>query len=457
MVKLGDASREELLTIIAQQQQLIATLRETVVRLEARVRELEQRLGPGAPHGMPGLKPPPAKPAGPKGPRKRRRQNFARLRATPTEQVVHALEACPQCGKALAGGWVKWRREVLDLPVAPATVTEHLVLARRCCSCRRVVTPRLDLADQVLGQHRVGLRLMGVIAYLREHLRLPLELIQRYLAELHGLHLSEGELVAVLQTVAQQAQQAVIAIRDTIRISPMVQADETGWRENGHNGYLWGFSTPQVRYFTHGNRSKAMVDAVLGEDFTGVLVTDFYAAYDHYPGPHQRCWVHVLRDIHELKRLHPDDHGLARWAMRVNALYHRAKAMPGPPETWSPYRQQEWRRQRQHAAEHALARICQPFVGQAVPQRVLCQRLLKYLPELFTFLADPRVPADNNAAERSLRPSVVRRKVSGGTRSAAGTLARTCLWTLTETWHLQGKPILDAWAALLHNPAAAPA
>jgi transposase len=455
MVKLEEASRGELLVLIAQQQQLIGALRETVARLEARVQELEQRLGPGGPHGMPGLKPAAAKPARAKRPRKQRRQNFARRRATPTEQVVHALAGCPRCGKALVGGWVKWRREVLDLPMAPATVTEHLVLARRCPGCRCVVTPRLDLSDQVLGQHRVGLRLMGVIAFLREHLRLPLALIQRYLADLHGLHLSEGELVAVLRTVADRSQQAVAAIRDAVRHSPVVHADETGWREDGHNGYLWGFSTPQLRYFICGNRSKAMVDTVLGQDFAGVLVTDFYAAYDHYPGPHQRCWVHVLRDIHDLKRLHPTDRGLARWGMRVSALYQRAKASPGPPGSWSPHHQQEWRRQHQRAAEQALAHICQPFAGQAVPQRVLCQRLLKYLPELFTFLADPRVPADNNAAERSLRPSVVRRKISGGTRSAAGTLTRTCLWTLTETWNLQRKPILDAWTALLRNPAAA--
>ena len=87
---------------------------------------------------------------------------------------------------------------------------------------------------------------------------------------------------------------------------------------------------------------------------------------------------------------------------------------------------------------------------------MLCERILKYLPELFTFLTDPRVPADNNAAERSIRPVVVRRKISGSTRSAAGTLCRTTLWTLTDTWHLQGKSVLDGWTDLLRHPAASP-
>src|SRR6202035_2570521 len=147
---------------------------------------------------------------------------------------------------------------------------------------------------------------------------------------------SQGELVALLQTVGRQAQTAVTAIRDTIRASPMVQADETGWRQDGQNGYLWSFSTPSLRYFVHGNRSKAMVDAVLGPDVAGVLVTDFYAAYDHYAGPHQRCWVHLLRDIHELRRRHPADVGLARWGRFVHRLSQAAVREPGPAATLSP-------------------------------------------------------------------------------------------------------------------------
>jgi len=294
---------------------------------------------------------------------------------------------------------------------------------------------------------------------LREQLRLPVGLMQRYLETVHGLHLSQGELVAILQTTGTQATTAVAAVRDGIRASPVVQADETGWRENGQNGYLWSFSTPTLRYFTHGNRSKAMVDAVLGTDdepdaFTGTLVTDFYAAYDHYPGPHQRCWIHLLRDIHELRRKYPTDGVLSQWATRVLRLYHQAKADRGPEASWSADRQASWRRDRQRRYERALARCCRPYVGAAVPQRVLCQRVLKYLPELFTFIGDPRVPADNNAAERSVRPLVVRRKISGGTRTTAGTLCRTALCTLTETWQLQGKPLLDAWLDLLRNPTA---
>lgn len=443
------AERATLLRIIGEQREQLATLQEQVRTLTARVSELEQRDPPAW------VKPNRPKPSEPRPKRKPRGTAFVRQRDEPTVVVEHAAERCPDCDTQLSGGWVRWRRQVLELPAAPVTITEHVVLARRCAHCGKTVTPELDLSEEVVGHQRVGVRLLAFVAVLREQLRLPLRLIQAYLQTIHALHLSQGELASILQTVATQAKTAVEAIRDGIRASPVVQADETSWRQDGQNGYLWSFSTPSLRYFLHGNRSKAMVDEGLGKDFAGVLVTDFYAAYDHYAGPHQRCWVHLLRDIHELRRKHPADVALARWARLVHRLYQSAVREPGPAATLSPAGQEAWRRERQRAYEQALARRCRPYASQPVPQRVLCERILKYLPELFTFVADPRVPADNNAAERSIRPVVVRRKISGGTRSAAGTLCRTALWTLTDTWTLQGKSLLDAWMDLLRNPTAA--
>jgi transposase len=272
-----------------------------------------------------------------------------------------------------------------------------------------------------------------------------------------GLQLSRGELVAILQPVATRAKQAVGAIRDAIRQRPGVHGEETGWRENGQSRYVWGFSTPWLRYFVFGSRRGEMVDEVLGADCQAVLVTDFYAAYDHYPGLHQRYWVHLLRDVHALREKHPHDAGVQAWAKAVVACSHEAKAVAasGPPAGLSAGQERIWRRQQRRAAEQALSAVCQPFAGKGttVPQQVLCQRIQKYLPELFTFLADARVPADNNPAERSVRSVVVRRTISGGSRSAAGTLARTRLWTLTDTWQIQGRSLLPAWVALLRNPA----
>ena len=157
-----------------------------------------------------------------------------------------------------------------------------------------------------------------------------------------------------------------------------------------------------------------VVDEVLGDHAASVLVCDFYAAYHHYDGPIQRCWVHLLRDIHDLRTLYPDDAPLARWADAVHGLYDRAKACTHP--------QEKRRRTAQLSLERQLLAICQPFLDDpSTTPAKLCRRIERHIKELFVFVAEPEAPPDNNAAERSLRHLVVSRKISGGTRSERGT------------------------------------
>ena len=78
-----------------------------------------------------------------------------------------------------------------------------------------------------------------------------------------------------------------------------------------------------------------------------------------------------------------------------------------------------------------------PYVGISAPQHTLCERLERFLPELFVFVAVPGVPAHNNLAERSIRPLVVARKISGGTRSPKGSTTRMGLASLFGTWMAQ--------------------
>ena len=155
---------------------------------------------------------------------------------------------------------------------------------------------------------------------------MPIRIIQWYLETVHQLHLSVGAIVQAVHGVARQAETAVREVLEQVRASPVVQGDETGWRQDGSNGYVWTFSTPSERYFLRRGRDKGVVDEVLDSSFSGVLVSDFYAAYNHYPGLKQRCWAHLLRDIHDLKGLYPEDAGLAQWAEAVHQVYTEAKA-----------------------------------------------------------------------------------------------------------------------------------
>lgn len=379
-------------------------------------------------------------------PRKKREQNFARPREAPTRQVEHAYETCPVCGTTLLGGAVKWSRQILHVPVVPAEVIEHRFIARQCPICNEERTPPVDLGDDIVGQHRVSAATMALIATLREVGRRPVRTIQWELETLHGLHLSAGEIVEVLHAVRRQLTSRVEELKVGVRASPVVHGDETGWREAGQNGYLWTFATPTVRYFERQeSRGGEVVEEVLGSDYEGVIVSDFYGAYNRHQGRHQRCWAHLLRDAHDLRADHPQDQTVQQWVDDLKALYHRAR-------DWireHPQATDAEREATQHRFEGEAHRLGAPYLGQPVPQRVLSERIEKFLPELFVFVADPRVPATNNAAERALRPLVVSRKVSGGTRSDAGSKTKAALASLFGTWLARGQNPYTACLAAL--------
>lgn len=440
--------------------ELVGRLLEHIQVLEARIVELEGQ--PKPPADIPGGKKPPPwvkanRPSGAKKERKKRAHGFARRREEPTHRIEHALAHCPDCQVPLLGGRVRGRRQVITLPRLRARVTEHVVLERTCPKCRKGWAPKPDWGALTVGRQRVGISVQSEVSVLREECRLPFGVIQRYLKGRYGLHLSVGELVALVRGVAVRGQREYAKLEQEIRTSSVVHGDETGWRENGRNGYLWSFSTPKVRYLLYrASRAGAVVEEVLGEEFGGVLVSDFYGAYNVYLGPHQRCWVHLLRAMHELKERYPGEIAVAAWAQGVREVYDRAQEYPGPDPRQLGVVRKAQRVKQQRKYEQELWALCQPHVKTAAPMNVLCQRVERFLPELFTFVAEPQVPADNNAAERSLRPPVVSRKVSGGTRSEQGSETKSVLASLFGTWRLQGRDPYQAVRRLLTTPQLAP-
>ena len=298
----------------------------------------------------------------------------------------------------------------------------------------------------VLGQQRLGVNVLSLIATLREEGRLPIRSVQWYLDTVHQLRLS----VSAIHRTAQRAQPAVAAILDRIRASPVVHADETGWRQSGANGYVWTFSTPTERYFLRRGRGKTVVDQARrgpGAErcFLRSIGQRFLRCLPPLYGLKQRCWAHLLRDIHDQRTLYPDAAPLARWADAVHGIYDRAKACTHP--------QAKRRRTAQLALERQLLALCQPFRHDpSATQAKLCRRIERHIKELFVFVAEPAVPSDNKAAERSLRHLVISRKVSGGTRSEQGTERKMTLASIFGTWRVQGPNPLTACRQLLRSP-----
>ncbi len=479
----GMTVEEEVTHLRAENAQLKEQLRlalEQLAQALARITELEAKLEQvesGAPSFV--------KPSTPKidkthsQPRRKRAkdQNGARRREqTPTRTVEHKVEQCPDCGYGLRQHQLAGRRQVIELPPPPPVqVTEYQLFKGWCARCCKWHYASVDLSDQVVGHGRMGVRIASLIAHLRISLRMPVLLIKEYLHTIHSLTISVGEIVELLHRMveAEPLKQAATVIKERVRQSHVVHGDETGWREGGQNGYVWGFFTPQGErlYEYDKSRAGAVAKRILGSSFGGVLSTDFYAGYNDFPGEHQRCWVHLLRDLHKLKEEHPGDEQVLAWAGKVRKLYDDAHKLLeehelGPPTadegTKQPYKRKQREREYRWLVEGA-ARVGVQYADAKQygkngnkqskhPCHALCKRLLRHQDELFQFVLVPGLAAHNNLAERSIRPMVVTRKVSGGTQSPKGSATRMVLASLFGTWRAKGLNPFDQCLALLSQP-----
>ncbi len=409
---------------------------------------------------------------GPKPARKKRssEHNRVRRREPPTQTILHFYDRCPDCNYRLSGETVDRVRQVVELPEPrPVEVIEHRLIKRYCPACGCFKTPPLDLSGKVLGQGRMGVRLASLVAYLRVTERMPIRLIQSYLETIHRLKISIGEIVYLLDQTREATNASVEGLRDAARKSKVLHADETGWREDGQNGYVWSFSTPggpegqdAIRYYERDqSRGQPVVRRILGNQFKGVLVSDFYVGYNDYECKKQRCWSHLLGDLHDLKEAHQgeghqeaEDLETVKWAQAVRALYDEAAAfLAAEPKPSQEAREKKYVSlvERSHALglEHAQ--------DQAHPTWALCKRLLRHEDELFQFVLVEGLSSNNNLAERSIRPLVVIRKISGGSRSDSGSKTTMALASLLETWRARGlNPFAECLKLLSQQPAQTP-
>jgi len=270
--------------------------------------------------------------------------------------------------------------------------------------------------------------------------------------------LSVGELVELTHDVRRQLQPQADQLKAQVQSSTVAHGDETGWRENGQNGWAWTFVTggpAAVRYFEYDrSRSHHVAQRILGANWRGWLVTDFYAAYNLIPGRHQRCWVHLLRDLHDLKQAQGANPEVLQWLRDVRQLYDAA-------HTWLREHPAPTLAERRTEYADLFRQACRVGEQYALaydhPCCALAKRVLRHQDELFPFVLVPGLPADNNLAERSIRPLVIMRQISGGSRSAEGTKTRLALASLLHTWTARNlNPFVECLTALQLPVATAP-
>ncbi len=242
------------------------------------------------------------------------------------------------------------------------------------------------------------------------------ETLIRLVVAQHETIQQQERIIADLHAEVARLSAQVTAL--TVRVGTLIAALETATCSDDGTGSRRGQGMTGL---THANvrvpaskRVREDRSAAVGEECAGVLVSDVYAGYAPHDGVKQQCWAHLVRDVHDLRVAPPKDAAVQAWT--------------------------------------AVQAVDTPFIGVPVPQRVLSARRAKHLHELFVFVVEPDVPPDNNRAERALRHLVTSRKISGGTRSAAGSAAKMALATLFGTWRLRGENPYTACRALLVFP-----
>lgn len=460
---VGMPIEEEVIALRAE----VASLKEQVEQLLAANAQLRQELDKYRSEPPSFIKPNTPKPKDKveKQPRRRRakEQNGVRRREqNPTQTIQHRVEQCPTCRYPVQHPQLALRRQVIELPPPQSVeVTEHQLYKSWCPHCEKWHQAQVDLSSAVIGQSRIGVRIASLIAYLRTSLRVPIRLIKEYLHTMHQLVISTGEIVDLLHRLAQtdKVAQSADAIKEVVRKSRIVHGDETGWREGGQNGYIWLFCTPEGErlYEYDKSRAGAVARRILGSQFSGTLVSDFYAGYNDFPGEHQRCWAHLLRDLHELKEDHKENVEALEWAAELRQLYDQAQDALKGKGRWGRWPPTQGQREELYielvegVAELAL-RYANAKEQGTHPCHTLSKRLMLHQDSLFQFVRQEGLAADNNLAERSIRPVVVMRKVSGGSKSERGSRTRMTLASLFGTWRAKGLNPFSECLSLLSAP-----
>lgn len=264
-----------------------------------------------------------------------------------------------------------------------------------------------------------------------------------------------GSLMEIFHRLSRLLESVPSQLVDRYRKSPVRHADETGWRTAGKNGYVWLFATETISIFRfRQTRSATICRDLFGADpLPGVLVVDRYAAYNKTPCCLQYCYAHLLRDLKDLEKEFEDAPEVKRFVDALAPLLSAAMGLRTLPISDKKF----LRRAReieiqikgavQSPAQHLGIRSYQDIFRENENR-------------LYHWARDRTIPADNNLAERDLRPTVIARKVSFGSQSDKGAKTREILMTVIHTLKKQRadpvghlKSALDSIAA---NPKADP-
>jgi transposase len=350
---------------------------------------------------------------------------------------VPAPKICPHC-QSIGLKPMKERTEHLqeDILIQPRTlVTRYRHGQAFCPRCNR---PVVQAGEGELLNAPIGPVAKSVAIYLRYRIGIPYRKTTELFRELFGLKFVPASALGFDRKAAARGAPIYEDLRDKIRVSDVVHADETSWRGDGVGHYVWFAGNENLSFFhIDRHRSAEVAKTIFGEDFNGTLVRDRYSAYNGIGVDWQACIAHITTKAKEIRGEHtllPQTQKdpatvlfcdlLIDLCSRLCDTGQKLKAGDLP-----------WKK---------ATKIEKRFVGQL---NTLCEQPLRFKPAetlrsylvgpeqrfLFTFLRRPGVPPTNNHAEQSLRHLVIFRKICFGTRSQAGLKTHSILPSLVQT------------------------
>lgn len=367
--------------------------------------------------------------------------------------IIHKASHCAGCGVELGEDAVFEKRTglyVIDLAMNLAgilglilTHIKHIYGDTECPCCGHTTRTEPGRCDPEAGWkvaltewHLVGPMLLSFIVFLKIRMHMSCRRIQEMLNDWLGVWLSIGTINQCIHEAGRAMEPLEKEMIEDIRSAELAHGDETSWKEHGKALWFWAFCTVTVTLFLIGDRSRKMIEKVLGEIFSGWLMSDGWKVYRKYP-KRLRCWAHLIRKARGLAE--STDSEARKFGKRALAILKKLqkeiyRVREGQPPGAVGLR-------RLHAIRLGLfKKFCEQHkFSPHEKTRALAKEFLNDWEAIWAVLSHPHLPLTNNEAERALRHSVISRRISYGTRTPQGSRAFALLASVIETCRKRGE------------------
>ena len=357
----------------------------------------------------------------------------------------HILKTCPHCDTRLGEPSEHRKRIIEDIPdnIEPV-VTEHTIPRTYCPTCRKIVEPPVGDA---LARAKIGNHLVAFTAWLHYGLGTTISQIIAVLSSHLYFRLSKGGLVDMWHRLAEILDAWYQQIAEQIKESAVLHADETGWRVLGKSCWLWCFTTREATfYLIDKSRGSPALQRFFSDEFSGILITDFWGAYNKLKvALRQVCWVHLFREMEKVDKYLDTSDDWPSFAKKLKRIMRDGLRMKKRSDLGD--EKYESLKARLHVRLDKMIKR----EWKNTHARRLVKRLRRHQNDMFTFLDHEDVSSDNNHAEREIRPAVIMRKNIYANRSKKGAYTQAVMMSVYRTLKLRNHDPIKTIAAAVET------